>query len=273
MMCSPEFTPLCLSGWLISCTSYKLHWMGNLEQAIETARHAEQPVIQFIKKAPIKPQRLGIFAASFNPVTTAHLELMQQAKVDFSLDAIIALAGIANADKSEYECAIADRLRMLELVFNENAQTSIAVSSHAFFVDKLDALRAHYDAGTELHFILGFDTFERVLDPEDKYTRLYHRNFANRNLALSYLLAQSRLIVASRLNANRNDFHSLVEKFVPAQFAVRIAFLDFPKTYGEQSATEVRRRLENKTPIAGLVPDAVARYIIERGLYQPSSRQ
>src|SRR5215211_3082474 len=114
--------------------------MKTIRQAIEATSQSDKPSIYFIKKARTEAQRLGIFASSFNPVTTAHLELMRQARVQFSLDEIIALAGLANADKSKYESSIEDRLTMLTLALIDDAQISIALSSHAFFVDKLNAL-------------------------------------------------------------------------------------------------------------------------------------
>jgi nicotinate (nicotinamide) nucleotide adenylyltransferase len=237
-----------------------------LENLIRQLAGAEQPAIQFIQRNLHHSQRPGIFASSFNPVTTAHLELMRQAKAQFSFDETLALAGMANADKSLYDCPLEERLAMLELALRNEPQTSIGLSSHAFFVDMLDALAPIYDSQTELHFIVGFDTFERVLDPEDKYTRLYHRNFAGRDEALEFLLCRSRLIVAGRKGAKHRDVYALAGR-LPASLSQRIAYLDFPDELAEQSATEVRLRLREGLPIGAFVPDEVAGYIHKRGLY------
>ena len=249
--------------------------MERFTQIIESASANKKPTIQFIKQSQAnqspqslltKCKRLGIFASSFNPITTAHIELMRQAKEYFSLDETLALAGMANADKSAYECSIEDRLLMLELALNDDTQTSIGLSSHAFFVDMLDALDAVYDSQTELHFIVGFDTFERVLDPEDKYTKLYYGNFTDRNEALEFLLTRSRFIVAGRKGANHKDVYALALQ-LPAKISERVSYLDFPDDLAEQSATAVRLRLREGLSINGLVPAIVERYINERSLY------
>ena len=72
-------------------------------------------VIKIIERAEATGPRLGVFASSFNPPTTAHVELIQRAAEAFSLDEILALAGKTNADKLEYECSLEDRLAMLTL--------------------------------------------------------------------------------------------------------------------------------------------------------------
>jgi nicotinate-nucleotide adenylyltransferase len=245
---------------------------SQINDAIGKVSQSHTPVMQFIKQAstlkqsPNETKQLGIFASSFNPVTTAHLELMQRAKAEFALDEMLALAGLANADKSEYDCSLEDRLRMLDLALRGEAQTAIGLSSHAFFVDMLDALSEIYTAPTEVHFILGFDTFERLLDPQDKYTRLYHRKFTDRIEALDYLLSRSRLIVAGRAGAKHNDVYALCKQ-LPAALSQHILYLDFPDELAEQSATEVRARLRQGLSISGLLPKGVASYIKERGLY------
>jgi nicotinate (nicotinamide) nucleotide adenylyltransferase len=245
---------------------------SRLKDVIRAARRSDQPEIQFIKPASppghskIAANRLGVFASSFNPITTAHLELMRRAKTEFALDEMLTLAGMANADKTQYECPLEDRLRMLELALHNDAQTAIGLSSHAFFVDMLDGLAKIFAAQTVLHFILGFDTFERLLDPEDKYTGLYHRTFADRAEALEYLLTRSRLIVAGRRGAKHQDVYLLCAQ-LPDRLSQRILYLDFPDELAEQSATQVRSRLRQRLSVDGLVPEQVATYIKERGLY------
>lgn len=237
-----------------------------MKEVIDNIAHSEKPVIGFLRRDAGVSVRPGIFASSFNPITTAHMELMRQAREQFGLTETLALAGMANADKSQYDCSLEDRLQMIELTLENTAQTSIGLSSHAFFVDMLDALDTVYPAQTELHFVVGFDTFERVLDPLDKYTTLYHRNFANRNEALAFLLARSRFIVAGRKGAKHQEVYKLASQ-LPVTLSERILYLDFPDDLAEHSATQVRRRLREGLSIKEFVPDEVARYIQNRGLY------
>jgi nicotinate (nicotinamide) nucleotide adenylyltransferase len=239
---------------------------AKLENLIRKLAEAQQPAIQLIQRRAGDSQRLGIFASSFNPVTRAHIELMRRAQAQFGLDETLALAGMANADKSQYDCALEERLQMLELALQNTSQTSVGLSSHAFFVDMLDALAETYRSETELHFIVGFDTFERVLDPSDKYTRLYHRKFTDRNQALEFLLSRSRFIVAGRQGAKHKEVYQLASQ-LPVTLAERIFYMDFPDDLAEQSATQARWRLREGLSIKEFVPDEVARYIQKRGLY------
>ena len=86
---------------------------------IEKAQLGVKPEIHFINEADLNCHRLGIFGSSYNPVTMAHLELMRRAVEAFHLDRMLALAGIANADKSNYDCPLEVRLQMLALAMQQ----------------------------------------------------------------------------------------------------------------------------------------------------------
>ena len=240
---------------------------GRLKKIIERVQAGSEPHIELIKRATVSGPRLGVFAASFNPITTAHVELMRRAASQFSLDETLALAGKTNADKDSYECSLEDRISMLALAAADDARVSLGLSSHAYYVDMIDALERAYEPETDLHFILGFDTFERVLDPDERYTAKYFLRFDTRTDALRYLLSRSRLIVAARAGADYASVRALIER-EQAEVGERILYLDFPSDLGEQSATEVRSRVRAGQSIAGLVPPAVEDYIYERGLYR-----
>jgi nicotinic acid mononucleotide adenylyltransferase len=131
----------------------------------------------------------------------------------------------------------------------------------------VDALRRAYSPETRLHFILGFDTFERVLDYQDKYTNRYFRKFTDREEALDYLLSESILIVASRAGARSRDVAALVER-EPRISPGQVLYLDFPAELGERSASEVRKRIGSGLSISGFVPAGVEAYIRQHSLYR-----
>lgn len=243
--------------------------MDDLRQAIERARASNNPTVHFIRRARATGRRLGVFASSFNPVTRAHLELMRRAAGAFALDETLALAGTANADKSRYEASLKDRLNMLSLALEVEDQISIGLSSHAFFVDMIDALALVYGASKRLYFVLGFDTFARLLDPGDKYTALYYRKFRDRTEALEYLLARCRLVVAGRAGADHTHVQAALCQ-TPEAFRDRVLYLDFPADLGELSATQVRERLRDGLTIDALVAPSVERYIRENKLFRPA---
>jgi nicotinamide-nucleotide adenylyltransferase len=225
----------------------------------------DPPNIEIIKGRPVG-QRLGVFASSFNPPTVAHVELIQRAAEAYSLGEILALAGKTNADKLDYECSLEDRLAMLVLGFHDRPNVSIGLSSHAFYVDMIDALQRACPKQTDLHFIVGFDTFERVLDFRDQYTKRYYAQFRTRLAALEHLFARATFIVAGRAGEGLQSVKLLV-KHEPTVPPDRVLYLDFPSDLGELSATEVRERRRSGQPIKGLVPVSVEQYIQEHGLY------
>jgi nicotinate-nucleotide adenylyltransferase len=229
-----------------------------------------EPRIEIIKPATATGRRIGVFASSFNPPTIAHVELIQRAAEAFSLDETLALAGKSNADKVDYECSLEDRLAMLTLAFADQSRVAIGLSSHAFYVDMLEALERVYPQQTDLHFIVGFDTFERVLDPQDGYTRRYYRKFNSRVEALQRLFARSRFIVANRGGAGLNSLRQAIEResAVPPE---RVLYLDFPADLGELSATDVRARRRAGNSFSGLVPKPVETFIEDHGLYVTAS--
>jgi nicotinate (nicotinamide) nucleotide adenylyltransferase len=238
-----------------------------LKDIIQRVEAGSEPRVELLEPRRVTGKRLGVLAASFNPVTVAHIELIRRAAEAFSLDETIALAGLTNADKVEYECPLEDRVAMLQVVFADESRVSIGLSSHAFYVDMIEALERVRAPGADLHFVVGFDTFERVLDREDRYTKRYYRGFSDRTEALLHLLSRSRLIVAARAGAGLNEVRALIRR-EPAEIAERILYLDFPSDLGERSATEVRRRVAQGLEIAGLVPAPVERYISEHGLFR-----
>jgi nicotinate-nucleotide adenylyltransferase len=239
---------------------------ARLQQIIARADPQGTPRIELIKRAARRGPRVGVFASSFNPLTIAHLELMRRARDEFSLDEVLGLAGRTNADKSRYECALEDRLQMLLLGLSGDAHLGAGLSSHAFYVDMLEAL-APLLAESDLHFVVGFDTFERVLDRDDRYTPKYHRRFGDRLAALAYLFSECRFIVAGRAGAGRDEVRALLAQ-EPAAFGERVFYLDFPTDLGERSASEVRALVGAGQSVTGLVPAAVEAYIARHGLYQ-----
>jgi nicotinate (nicotinamide) nucleotide adenylyltransferase len=240
--------------------------LRDFENILRGVDAGDPPRIDLIERRRIG-DKLAVFASSFNPVTIAHVELIHRAAEQFSLDETLALAGVTNADKREYECSLEDRLTMLQLAFADDPRVSIGLSSHAFYVDMIEALDRVCAPGTDLHFVVGFDTFERVLDRDDRYTRRYHRSFSDRAEALQHLFSRSRLIVAARAGGGLGELRALIEREA-AEIGERILILDFPSELGNRSATEVRTRVAKGLPIAGLVPESVERYISKRELYR-----
>ena len=108
--------------------------------------------------------RLGIFPASFNPPTMAHLALIREAKKQGNLDEILILLDIQAMDKEPVGATFEDRLTMLKKVFGRDPKVSIGLSNRGLFLEKLKPLRKYYPSPISFFFIVGFDTILRVMD-------------------------------------------------------------------------------------------------------------
>ena len=243
---------------------------NELVELIALTGLGSEPEIRLVSRAGDPGRRLGVFSSSFNPLTVAHIEVMRAAADAVGLDELVALAGKTNADKSSYECPLESRIEMLMAGLSYTANMSIGISSSAFFVDKVDAFARVYPPSTRLHFIVGFDTFERIIDVGQRYTASYHRRFAGREEALRHLLSACRLIVAPRLDKGFEEFQSLAAR-APSGLEDRCVYLDLAPELRRRSSSEVRRRLAAGEPVTGLVPAAVERYIEEHRLYRLES--
>jgi nicotinate (nicotinamide) nucleotide adenylyltransferase len=234
--------------------------------AVQTASKAE-PSIKILKRAPDAGLRIGVFSSSFNPITAAHLRIIEEASRQFKLDEMLALIGTANADKSEYACSIENRLEMLLLSVTAAPNLSVGLSNTAFFVDMIDPLRTVYGPARELFFVVGIDTFERILDREGRYHQQYQGRFSDRAAALDYLQSKSHMIVAGRQGRGNPEIRELLAE-EPGLNADRILYLDAPAEIAERSATEVRERVACGVSVRGLVPPVVEHYILEHRLYR-----
>jgi nicotinamide-nucleotide adenylyltransferase len=224
----------------------------------------DRPEIKLVRSGPALCGRIGIFSSSFNPPTTAHLEIIRRASQEFALDQVLALVSLANADKSEYECELEHRVGMVVAAAEQS--TSVGIVSHAFYADMIDPLETLFPSAS-LHFIVGFDTFERVLDRDSRYIGRYHRGFTRRDEVLEYVLSRTRMIVSNRAGAGMDQVDRLLANEA-GWLRERVLQMKLPEALAARSATEVRNRISANQPVAQLVPAQVEAYISKHGLYR-----
>ena len=234
---------------------------GTREIIERLARSRESTVVR-IRKAPrgIKGRkgRLGIFPASFNPPTMAHLALVRGAMKEGELDEILVLLDIQAMDKKPVEAKFDDRLKMLKGVFGRNQRVSIGLSSHGLFLEKISPLREIYPFPVELFFIVGLDTIFRVMD------RKYYRN---RKRSLDGLFSRSRFLVANRGELEQRAFESIFRKQENKRYLDKVSYFNLPPEFLHLSSTLVRKRIARNEPVDPFVPASVLHLIKKKGLY------
>lgn len=184
-------------------------------------------------------------SASFNPLTAAHVWLIQEASRIVPPGEVLLLLARANVDKAVTGFPLERRLSLLARFAEARPTFSVAVCSHGRFVDKAEAIRPHYPAGTRLGFIVGFDTLVRLFDP--KY-------YTDRDASLSALFGVSEFIAANRAPDPPEAVTAFLARPDVVPHAHRIRVIRLPPEIAAISATEVRARLARGEPISDLVP-------------------
>jgi len=210
------------------------------------------PRLAFVRRAPAgigkRAGHLLCLSASFNPLTVAHIWLIQEATGIFSPDEVLLVLARTNVDKPVEGFPLERRLSLLARFVEPRPTFSVAACSHGRFVDKTEAIQHHYPAETRLAFILGFDTLVRLFDP--KY-------YADPNTSLSALFDASEFIAANRAPESPEAVASFLARPEVMPYAHRIRMIRLPPEIAAMSATEVRDRLERGEPVTDLVPPEI----------------
>ena len=229
----------------------------HLQDLVNSLNDNEEPTIRWVKRDSegntTKLKKVGVFSASFNPLTVAHEQMVKLAQQNFQLNEIILLLAKNNVDKSVFGFSLSERLRMMAAYAAPLSNYSVALSSHGRFIDKIKALKQELPQSTEYNFIIGYDTLVRIFD--SKY-------YNDRNKELKQLFGQCRLVVANRSTFNKEDIsHFLLDwpGFVPF-----VDLVELEDCYSEISSTEIRQRLESGHSIDHLVPSIIENFLNNR---------
>jgi nicotinic acid mononucleotide adenylyltransferase len=222
---------------------------ARVAKLLATVEPAGEPRMAFLRRAPngirARPGTLLCLSASFNPITVAHVRLIDESSRLVPLDEVLLLLARANVDKSVEGFPLARRLAILTRFAETRPAYSVAAVSHGRFFDKAQAILAQYPPGIRLVFIVGLDTLVRLFDP--KY-------YDDRDAALATLFATSEVIAANRAPEPPEAMAAFLGRPEVVPFAHAIHCIRLPPDVAAISATEVRRRLAEGRSVDGLVP-------------------
>jgi nicotinic acid mononucleotide adenylyltransferase len=223
-----------------------------IERLLAGLDPGSEPRMAFVRRASAgivgQPGTLLCLSASFNPITIAHVHLIEEASRLDAPDEVLLLLARANVDKAVEGFPLPRRLAILTRCAETRAAYSIAAVSHGRFVDKARAILPQYPPGTRLVFIVGLDTLVRLFDP--KY-------YDDREAALAALFATCEFIAANRAPEPPEAIGAFLRRPEVVPFAHAIRNIRLPAEIAAISATEVRRRLADGRSIAGLVPPEI----------------
>lgn len=201
-------------------------------------------------------RRIGILGGTFDPPHLGHLLIAETARVALDLDTVMFLpAGEPWLKSGQRITPAHHRLKMVQLAVADNpdfcvSDCEIRRTGATYTVDTLRQLRRGFAPDTELYFILGsdvLDQFHRWKEPEA-------------------ILALCRLAVIERPGGPEDGIAVLRENFPGALDAGAVVPVSGPRV--DFSASELRRVLAAGLSTRYQIPDVVAQYIAENGLYK-----
>lgn len=191
------------------------------------------------------PARIGLFGGTFDPVHTAHLEVAEAVRTALDLDRMLLV--VANQPwQKEAERPVTpaeDRLAMVEAALVgwpglEASGIEIDRGGPSYTIDTVRELHRS-DPDAQLVIVVGSDVVPGLATWKDE----------------TALRNEASLAVVSRPGAVR----------VPPPPGWEV--VDVAVAPSDVSSTELRDMLEAGVSVNGLVPDAVMRCILQRGLY------
>ena len=199
----------------------------------------------------MKIRRLGVYGGTFDPIHTGHLAIARGVVAHCGLDRLLFVPSARPPHKQGHAMAPPDdRYRMAELATRhdprlEVSDTEINRPGLSYTVDTLEALRRKYGGASEIHLVLGADSLLEI--------DTWH--------APDRIFDLATVVTVPRPGKDLTG--------VDPGWLDRVVDIQLPEI--DVSSTDIRRRVGQGLPIAHLVPEEVAGYIEERGLYRDSA--
>ena len=194
---------------------------------------------------------IGLMGGSFNPIHCGHVALARAALESGRVERVLFLPTGNPPHKKEGLADKFDRLRMVELAVEHEAgmavcREEIDRDGVIYTVDTLAALKRKMPDCT-LTYLIGADTL-RALGTWRRVETVIER---------------CKYLVMMREGETREEVIRLAGLWT--QRGAQIDFLDARKM--DISSTQIREQIQKGLPFERLVPQAVADYIHEHGLY------
>ncbi len=203
--------------------------------------------------------RIGILGGTFNPPHVGHMVCAQEARAGLELDRVLLMPVHTPPHKpADEDPGVEHRVELCRRAAGTTPWLEVSRAEAdrpgaSYTVDTLSELHDRTNPGDELTFIVGGDQANGLpgwREPEA-------------------ILELAELAVAERDGVGRAD---VAERLAGLRGGrERLRFFDMPRI--DVSSSLIRRRVAEGRPIRWLVPDAVAAYIEEAGLYRGARAQ
>lgn len=214
--------------------------------------------VKTYRPTPIK-RHIGLIGGTFDPIHNAHLIIAEEVRSALDLTEMVFIPAGSPPHKMDRDNAAPHhRLAMVERAIASNPRFSISRveidrSGPSYLADTLRILRAQWGPQVELSFVLGWDSLAELhtwYNPPGILAPLNHLVAVRRP---GYVDAAAYI----------QDLEARIPGIATRLLVVPVPQLDI-------SSTDLRQRVAAGRPITYQTPDAVERYILEHGLYQPA---
>lgn len=196
--------------------------------------------------------KIGIFGGAFNPIHNGHVNMIKEAFADLKLDKMLIIPTCKSPHKDTKLISFVDRAEMCRLAFSdmiESGKFEISdiekrLGGTSYTILTVRELKKIYPSDAVFYLIIGGDMLF--------YFEKWYRYEA--------LLSECKVVAAARENSEYSDMCEYAAELG------RVKVLNLNVT--EVSSTEIREKIKNHESIDGLVPEKVAEYIKDKGLYE-----
>jgi nicotinate-nucleotide adenylyltransferase len=182
---------------------------------------------------------VALYGGAFDPPHLGHVAVADAARKYFDVERLVVLVGERPAHRV-VQASAADRLALARAAFPGD---DVRLDTYPRTVELLRAER--FDDPV---FVVGADQFRSFLAWSEP----------------AEVLERTRIAVATRPGFLRSELDAVLEQLERPE---RILFFEIEPN--RAASTDVRARAAAGEPLDKLVPAAVARLVVERGLYRP----
>ena len=208
---------------------------------------------------------IGVLGGTFDPIHFGHLDAAEAARTALHLDEIRLLPLRDPPHRSASPTATAfHRFALVALAIEDRpayrvSEMELARPGHSYTADSLRALHAEGWTPLQIFFVLGADAFAEIAT-----WREFPGVLDGAHFAVIARPGTSLDAAAARTPELGHRLHRLGDH-IPHDGKTRIILVEARTR--DISSTMIRARLSARQPINDLVPDAVARHIVNHHLY------
>lgn len=199
-----------------------------------------------------------LFGGTFDPVHHGHLIIARAVAEAKGFSRVTLVPANSPPHKPPARASAADRLAMVKLAVEgdglfEVCDLELHRRGPSYTLDTLQALRRKL-SGARLHWLVGMDSLGD----------LPHWHRVEEVLELAHILIAARPMEGQR----PQDALAALAGKLPEHHLRHLRDAIVPTPLIDISSTDIRRRVHQGRPIRYLVPEPVAHYIAEHGLYR-----